>query len=205
MIAYAGIGKVNEMQISDWVRGVLRGKKRNLVDHLSVLREAATRKLLPESKEIRTPHTFSIAVYKNGQAMLYVITNRIIQDDRHKIADEFNWWSVVLPDTRNRFIINVEGQGALAVSKTEGQDLITKTIRRRVAKQSLGKNVGAVLAYLNAKASRDERSKGLVSQSCMVTYLASPKHCLDHWYFGWDTTAEKPILQTVVGGLMLRI
>jgi len=34
----------------------------------------------------------------------------------------------------------------------------------------------------------------------MVTYLASPTDGSVHWYFGWDAAAEKPILQTVMGG-----
>lgn len=200
MIAYAGVGKVNDMQISEWVRGVLRGKKRNLVDHLSVLRDAANRKLLAKSKESRTPHTFSVAAYKNGQPTLYMITNRVIQDGKHIIGDKFDWRCLVLSDTQYRFVINVEGQGALALSKTEGRDLITKTIRRRIARPSLGKDVGAVLARLNAKASNDQRSEGKVSQNCMVTYLASSTDGVVTWFFGWDPSVKKPMLQDVAGG-----
>ncbi|GEM_PF-3188917 len=195
MIAYAGVGSVDKMHISEWIRGVLRGKKRNLVDHLNVLRDAANRKLLPICKRYRTPHTFSIAAYKNDRPTLYVITNHIIQDGIHKIGDEFDLRQLVLSDMPYRFVINVEGQGALAVSKTEGQDLITKTIRRRAAKLLLGKDVAAVLARLNAKASQDKRSEGTVSQNCMVTYLASPTDGMDTYFYGWDANVKKPMTQ----------
>lgn len=200
LIAYAGIGKVRNMQISEWVRSVLHGRKRNLVSHMSVLREAANRKLLPISKATGTPHTFSIAAYENSQPTLYLITNCVLQDGKYIPGNIFDWRRLVLKDTHYKEAINVEGQGALALSGIEDRKMLIRTIRQRVKKPSFGKDVAVTMAYLNMKASKDQRSNGSVSQNCMVTHLASSTDGSVHWYFGWDTAAEKPILQTVMGG-----
>lgn len=201
MIAYAGVGSVDKMHISEWTRGVLRGKKRNIVDHLYVLCDAANRKLLPICKKYRTPHTFSIASYMNGQPTLYVITNRIIQDGKYLIGDKFVLSNLALENTRYRVVINVEGKGALALSKTDGCDLVSKTIKRLAAKPTLGKTVAYALYRLNLKASKDQRSEGTVSQNCMVTYLARPTDGVDTFFYGWDPAVNKPMLQSVMGGL----
>jgi len=201
MIAYAGVGRVHEMHISEWVGNVVKGKRRRLADHISVLIKAAERKLMPHSKSNLVPHTFSIAAYENSQPTLYVITNRIIENGKYAIGKNFDLLERRVP--RNelyRVIINAEGVGALALSESETREIITKTISRRAAKPTLGENVGAVLARLNANASNDQRSEGLVSQHCIVTYLASPKDGYDRWFCGWDSEFKKPMLRHICGG-----
>ncbi len=88
----------------------------------------------------------------------------------------------------------------MAISAAEAEDMIAKTIQRRAAKPSLGREVAAVLARLNAKASQDKRSEGLVSQSCIVTYLASPADGLVTDFYNWDAGVKKPVLQHLSNG-----
>ena len=78
--------------------------------------------------------------------------------------------------------------------------MIVKTIRRRTGKPSLGQDVTAVLAHLNATVSHDRRSRSLVSQNCLVTYLASPTDGLVSQFCGWDRATNKPALQHIAGG-----
>ena len=86
-----------------------------------------------------------------------MITNRVIQDEKHIIGDDFVLKTITLEETRSRVLMHLEGQGVMAISEAEAKAMIAKTIQRRAAKTSLGNDVAAVLARLNAKASRDER------------------------------------------------
>lgn len=51
LLAYAGIGRVNEVCISDWVCEVLRGTTRSLVQSIDYLCEQATESIGPLAAE----------------------------------------------------------------------------------------------------------------------------------------------------------
>lgn len=202
LIAYAGIGRVKNTHISEWVRNVLRGPPRTLLDCLWMLCEAANKNLLPISKQINVPHTFSIAAYKDGVPILYFISNRVWKKNTkvNLVGGAFKFWSVPLEGPKQRIIINLEGQGALATLESEARELIERTIRRRSQKPKIGRDVMGVLARLNADASVHPLSEGTVSENCLVTYLAGPKAGAESRFYGPDNLAKDLRTQHIANG-----
>lgn len=74
MIAYAGIGALNGVQVSDWVREILRGENRTVDESLIFLRESATRDLGPYLRR-RLHHMFTVAAFIRGRRWLAQIRN----------------------------------------------------------------------------------------------------------------------------------
>ena len=176
IIAYAGLGMVGDMLISEWIRKLLRGSKRPLDEYLGVLKEASDRKLTPFCRKSKTPHTFSIAAFRDGCPTLYLITNRLRKDGREYIGDEFGFQRLNLGNSTSAMIGNAEGSGVKALPAPDAiENMIRGTIRRRAKKPSLSDDMMAVLARLNRDASQDPRCDGTVSPHCMFTFLGSPE------------------------------
>ena len=74
LLAYAGIGRLSGVEISDWIRETLRGESRTLDQSLILLRENATRDLGPQLKG-RMHHMFSIGAFLNGVPWFVQIRN----------------------------------------------------------------------------------------------------------------------------------
>jgi hypothetical protein len=74
VISYAGIGKLNGVSISDWVREILRGESRTVDESLIFLRENATRDLGPYLKG-RLHHMFTVGAVLGGHPWLAQIRN----------------------------------------------------------------------------------------------------------------------------------
>jgi len=74
VIAYAGIGKLNRVHISDWIRETLRGEGRTVDQSLIFLRENASRDLGPFLRG-RLHHMFTVGAIIQGQTWLAQIRN----------------------------------------------------------------------------------------------------------------------------------
>jgi hypothetical protein len=74
LLAYAGIGRIYDVQISDWIREVLRGESRSLDDSLSFLRDQATKSIGPHM-DGRIRHMFTLGVFLSGVPWIVQIRN----------------------------------------------------------------------------------------------------------------------------------
>jgi hypothetical protein len=74
LIAYAGVGELNGVQVSDWIRELLRGESRTVDESLMFLRENATRDLGPYLRG-RLHHMFTVAAVFGGRRWLAQIRN----------------------------------------------------------------------------------------------------------------------------------
>lgn len=201
IIAYAGLGAVNETAISEWVRKLLRGSRRPIERHLGVLKDASDRILAPICLNTKTFHTFSVAAFQDGLPVCYFITNRSRDDDGDFIDKDFIFIKFALEGER-RYILNFEGTGALVLTDEDAMNgLITGTIRRRAKKVSLGEDVMALLARINKDVSQDKRSGDAVSPHCVVTFLERPDVNFRSKFFGWEPKSNHPIFQDLVSGL----
>jgi hypothetical protein len=193
LIAYAGIGRVRDTHISDWVRKVLRGASRPIEDHLAVLKAAADRELIPWCRRHNGAHVFSVAAFKNNRPVWYVITNA----RRRGPGDSFH---VLRGDLENDGrLIHAEGTGIAALSKiASSPDLIHGIIRRRKTKASLGSEISGVLATLIRQASQAVESNNTVSPKSVVSYLKSPADVFTYKLYGWKPSTE-PKMQDIAG------
>ena len=197
-ISYAGLGKVKNTHISDWVRKLIRGTDRTLDDHLALIADAATKKIAPLSKAMGLAHTFSVGGFKDGEPVLSVVTNRIKDKGADLIGDKFEIKNWKIPDkSRPNFaIISVEGSGAARLSSDKDGKLIQGLIKRRARKPTLGQDVMAALAYLNKRVSKLDET---VSPHCLVSYLKDPDAGLQRMFWGWDEKAKKPMFKDISG------
>lgn len=200
MISYAGVGKVQDTQISDWLRRLLRGRRRTVEQHLGLVAERATAILGKHCRAIGTGHTFSITAFVRDEPRFYWITNRLQRDSKIVIGEEFQFHGRRLAE-RCTTIVNAEGSGALALPRNDIWTLTQGTIQRRKRKETLGTDVMASLARLNRMTSNKlskERSPS-VSPTCLVSHLRSSKDGFIHKYFGDRNAVVETIIPTIAG------
>jgi hypothetical protein len=79
LLAYAGAGRVHEVDLSDWIRETLRGEIRTLNETFVALRENATRDLAPLLRPRGVLHMFSVGAFRNGQPWVAQIRNFAVE------------------------------------------------------------------------------------------------------------------------------
>jgi hypothetical protein len=180
LLAYAGIGKVRDRHISDWVRRVLRGVERPIDGHLAVLKAAADRDLMKYCRN--RAHTFSVAAFRANQPTFYLLTNSV--PDRPGLSTSFRLFGVKLEG--DTCLVHAEGTGAPALPKVPPLgELFHGIIRRRKSKASLGSEVSGVLAQFIRRASETVQTKDTVSPNSVVSYLKSPSDAFIVKTYGW--------------------
>ncbi len=75
LIAYTGLGRVGRIDVSAWMRGVLRGETRTVDETLIDLREQATARLGLQAKALNVPHVFLVGAYLSGRPWAVEIRN----------------------------------------------------------------------------------------------------------------------------------
>lgn len=202
VLAYAGVGRVGKIDISDWVRKLLRGENRILRDQVNILCGASTRKLTGVCRRARTPLTFSIGGFESGAPTLYIISNRVRRPNGNIVGEEFVGERIQLKDAgQNDVGVHVEGSGANALRQDELLQFIQGIVRRRAGKSSLWRDMMGALAETIKRASEDERSHGTVSKQSVVTYLPSPQGAFITFFFGWRPDVARPEVPHLIGAV----
>ncbi len=202
VLAYAGVGRIGKLDISDWVRRLLRGDNRILRDQVNILCGASTRKLAGVCRRARTPLTFSIGGFESGVPTLYMISNRVRRPNGNIVGEEFVVKCIRLNDAgQNDVGVHVEGSGANALRGDELQQLIQGIIRRRAKKPSLWRDMMGAIAEIIKRASEDERSHGTVSKQSVVTYLPAPRGAFITFFFGWPPDVARPEVPHLIGAV----
>ncbi len=200
VLAYAGVGRVGKIDISDWVRKLLRGDNRTLWDQVNIICGASTRKLTGFCRRARTPLTFSIGGFESGVPTLYMISNRVRRPNGNIVGEEFVGQRIRLKDAgQNDVGVHVEGSGANALRQDELLKFIQGIIRRRAGKPSLWRDMMGALAETIKRASVDERSHGTVSKQSVVTYLPAPRGAFITRFFGWRLDVARPEVPHLIG------
>ena len=202
VLAYAGVGRVGKIDISDWVRKLLRGDFRTLGDQVNILCGALTRKLTEDCRRTRTPLTFSIGGFESGVPTLYIISNRVRRPNGNIVGKKFVGKCIRLKDAgQNDVGVHVEGSGANTLRQDELLKFIQGIIRRRAGKPSLGRDMMGALAETIKRASVDERSHGTVSKQSVVTYLPAPGGAFRTSFFGWRPDVARPEVPHLIGAV----
>jgi len=196
ILAYAGVGKVRDLEISDWIREILRGENRTLDGSLIYLREKSTEDLGP-LLEGNTRHMFSIGAILAGKSWIVQIRNFYCNRSGTFGPPKREFVTVaqpveVLPQ------VFVFGAPTLSIQEI---NRIKNAIER---KPDRPENISNLLAKINEMASKHPINGHLVSPSCLTTYMppkgeptSSKFHVREkrskvvvvpHLLFGIDTT-----------------
>lgn len=202
VLAYAGVGRVGNIDISDWVRKLLRGDFRTLGEQVNIICGASTRKLTEYCRTTKSPLTFSIGGFESGVPTLYIISNHVRKPNGNIVGEEFVVKCIRLKDAgQNDVGVHVEGSGANALRQDELLQFIQGIIRRRAGKPSLWRDMMGALAETIKRASEDERSDGEVSKQSVVTYLPAPRGGFITFFYGWPPDVARPEVPHLIGAV----
>jgi len=164
LLAYAGIGRVRDMQVSQWAYRTLRGVNLPLEGSLEHVSAAAQRRLAPLVLRMRTGHFFIAAAIRYRKHYIYAIDllNQPPKIIRHETR------------TRNEVRIGVAESGAPYAlrheqSRMKGIARLIKQHERGVVSAEL---VASQLASLNEAINERAKSNGdnSVSPESIVIY-----------------------------------
>ncbi len=82
LIAYSGLGRRRQMDLSEWIRRCLRGETRTVDQSLVRLRERANRDLAMPLYSRRMHHAFCFGGYEKGVAWGGVLMNTIVRQGK---------------------------------------------------------------------------------------------------------------------------
>jgi hypothetical protein len=152
LLAYAGIGRVNDTRVSWWVYRTLRGLNIPLERSLERVYAAAQRRLAPYIRHAGA-HFFIASAIREGKHYLYVIDLRRRQPPqviRHE------------PRTRTQVRIGISGSGALYAQRYEQSRMtsIARLVRQYERGNVSAEFIASQLASLNVAISARARMDG---------------------------------------------
>lgn len=193
LIAYAGVGRKDEGEPSEWMTKILRGDDRTLDESLILLREAATRDLGPTAASAGIRHMFTVAAFFRGVPWLLQIRN--FQDLASPPRGHFESSTRQVPEGGGA--VSAYGQ-QLAVS-LESRKLLEKVAHMRPRRTE---DFHGLLYGINRRAAQAPASRGTVSLACSTTFLTPDG---ERWEsFSYDDSGERrndPIYPAVNQGM----
>ncbi|MFD9203886.1 hypothetical protein ACFWDP_37160, partial [Streptomyces anthocyanicus] len=75
LVSYTGIGRVDNLDVSTWMREVLRGESRTVDETLMDLQEQATARIGSQAKRLNVPHAFLAGAFLGERPWAVAITN----------------------------------------------------------------------------------------------------------------------------------
>ncbi|WP_371599970.1 hypothetical protein [Streptomyces sp. NBC_00564] len=75
LVSYTGLGRVGALDVSAWMREVLRGESRTVDETLIDLREQATARIGSQAKSLNVQHAFLAGAFLGGRPWAVAITN----------------------------------------------------------------------------------------------------------------------------------
>jgi hypothetical protein len=165
LLAYAGAGRVHEVDLSDWIRETLRGEIRTLNETFVALRENATRDLAPLLRPRGVLHMFSVGAFRNGQPWVAQIRNFAVEAGVPKAPalDRFETVTKVIDPPGQGFIF-----GDLKAVPAPDRAKLFALATRRPRHPS---DYRGLLAAINKRASATPSGRKTVSPHCVTSYL----------------------------------
>jgi hypothetical protein len=197
LLAYAGVGRVGDTQVSRWAYRALVNRRMPIENCLACINDAARRKLAAHARFANTTHLFIAAA---------------ICGDRH-YAYELDFESPHCfirhqPKSSTHVKVIVTGSGALYVDKIVQARIvgIARLVKRFERKQVSSKFLAAQLASLNIEISKRGRSRAppdeRVSAEAVVIYRAKDRTG-EQWCFdATGNVCRDPVgvVPTAMGG-----
>lgn len=136
LMAYAGVGRVRDTQVSRWVYRTLVGKGLTLEDAMVLVADAAQRRLAPFAPRVRGGHFFIASAIRPGAHCLYAIdVAKTSARPRERIEAR----------GRNHSQFAVTGSGAPIATEFERSRLVR--ISRLVRRHNMGKLSAEAIAF----------------------------------------------------------
>ncbi len=164
LLAYAGIGRVGAVHLSDWIRETLRGESRSLDQSFMLIRENASRDLgrLLKRKGIR--HMFSIGAFLQGRPWAVQIRNFNLEGGLFgPVLDHFETIAKEITGPGRGFVF-----GDPAAIRPQDQEKLMALAARKPRRP---KEFRDLLASINRRAAQTKSGARTVSPHCVTTYI----------------------------------
>jgi hypothetical protein len=201
LVAYAGLGRVGDTQVSRWACRVLRGLNWPLEKSLERLSDAAQRKMAPILRKNGLQHVFIAGAIREGKHFLYSLD--IVNDPSHVVR--------TVPEYSSQILFRFSGSGSQYIPRlgTDRFLKVARLMRRRERGQLSEQFIAAELAKMNAEISehalacRDDS----ISADCVVVFESPPSTpgpAVRHWFFDQNGGIEHPgmAVSEIYDGLM---
>ncbi len=183
LLAYAGVGRVYDTQVSWWVYRTLRGLNWPLERLLERVSDAAQRRLVRHARQARTTHCFIASAIRNGRHCLYVI-------DVLKSPPQVTRFP---PRSRSQGMIGISGIGVIYALRQERMWMrrITRLLKPYERGQVSGIFIASQLAALNRAVSAHARVTGdetVSAESVVIFRQTNSKRGMggEYWCFDAD-------------------
>lgn len=185
LLAYAGAGRINNLDLSDWIRETLRGETRSLDQSFILIRENATRDLAPLLRANNIHHMFSIGAFLNGRPWAIQIRNFHPSSG----ARVLNHFDTVAKNIDGMAVGLAFGGGPDALAPGDQQRLMATAAR----KPRTPREFRNFLAAINRRAAKTKSGKKTISPGCITSCIppvGEPAECEFHERSG----ALKPLV-----------
>jgi len=186
LITYTGIGSVKGIHISDWLRGVLRGKSRSLDDSFILIKELATRWISPISAG-KYHLVFNVGAFLTGNAWLVQIGN-------HQLAAD--WRSLPPTPEFHTSAKRIEHEpiavisGARDAVHQKDTALLARVVRRRPKKPT---DFHGLLAGINRRASEHPQQGKWITPACVTAHMPPAGEPIETKMHGWESGEDRTV------------
>ncbi|MET7700420.1 hypothetical protein [Streptomyces sp. NPDC005485] len=181
LLSYTGLGRVGRLDVSEWMRGVLRGQSRTLDETLIDLSQQATACFGAEAKALGVFHVFLAGAFLGGEPWAVEIKN-LRQPSAFwtgGIHAQFETAAIRVRDS----VVMGAGSGWDAVS-TKDRELLNKVSNRKPRNPE---DFMRLLGDVNQRAADRIKSRPRsVSRSCTVVFMPPEGDGIQRGWYGPD-------------------
>jgi hypothetical protein len=197
-MSYTGLGRVGEVEMSDWMRKVVRGESRTVDETLIFLREKATERFGRDLARAELHHSFCIGAFLAGRAWAVMVSNVHPRPPFNALPplEEFQTSALLV---ENEPLVLAWGSGRAAIKQAE-LGRLTQIVRNRPKSP---KNYSKLLATVNRRAAQVPELGSTVSESCFVAHIPPQGDPVGSEFFGWETLKppRPPVVPMVLFGI----
>ncbi len=158
LIAFAGLGRIEGVAISDWLHEILRGKCRTVEESLITMLNSATQDLAPRLSALKLRHMFTIAAFIKTHPWIIQIRNfSCNRSGIYQATDKF----LIAREVSEVGCTTIFGEGVSAKDTEKLKEVCVKKPRNP-------KEFAKLLGGVNGRAAMSNNS---ISPQCVVTYM----------------------------------
>lgn len=185
LISYTGLGRVGRIDLSQWIREVLRGETRTLDASLVDLKEQATLRIGLPAYELAVPHVFLAGAFLGGSAWAVEIRNLRTATPLLPEALQPQFETVAVRVEKSVLLLG--GGGRNAVSAQDRALLMRVSSRRPRRPEEYMRLLGDV----NRRAAESQHPHArTMSTSCTVVYLPPSGDNVQQQWFGAESDSH---------------
>ncbi|MFF8437371.1 hypothetical protein [Streptomyces bacillaris] len=180
-MSYTGLGRVDSLDVSTWMREVLRGESRTVDETFIDLREQATARIGTQAKSLNVPHAFLAGAFLGGRPWAVSITNLGSPTGPSPGSIQSVFETTALP--ADEPVVFAAGSGCDAIVQADRELLHRISTRKPRRPEEFMRLLGDVS---RRAAESSHPGARLVSRSCSVMFMPPSGDDVKREWYGPD-------------------